>query len=358
MRLAPVLKKGSPFSERIEKLREDLARENLDACLVESPVDLYYLTGLSLSSGKLVVTPDGGHLFVDGRYLQIAHASAPVPAEKDAKEAVSAKIRGKRVGFDAGRTSHSQFLRLSEYSALEWVVATSLFDRLRLIKDDFEIGQMQKSAALLWKGYEWILSALKVGVTEHAVSKGFEIFCLENGADGLAFEPIIAFGENSAMPHYRSQKVPLSKGDTVLIDIGVVREKYHSDMTRVHFFQGTDAELERLYAIAKESQKAALAHCKPGVRVGMLDEAARSVMQRENVEELFVHSLGHGIGLETHEFPRIRYDGAAKDVLLETGMVITVEPGLYIPGKGGVRYEDTVVVTANGYDNFYPESEK
>ncbi len=340
------------------RLASALAKQKLDACVVESPVDLYYLTGLSLSAGKLLLHPQESRLFVDGRYLQIARERAPMPVELESKEAVSAflsRLKAKKVGFDGARTSYDQWSRLKGYSDIEWIAATSLFSHLRLIKTPEEIALMERSAALAWKGYEWILSALKVGVTEKQISKGFEIFCLEQGADGLAFEPIIAFGKNSAMPHYRSQEVPLCKGDIVLIDIGVVREKYHSDMTRVHFFQGADPEMERLYDIARRAQRKALGHCRPGVRVGMLDEAAREVMREEGVEELFVHSLGHGIGLETHEHPRIKATGDAKDMHLEVGMVITIEPGLYIPGKGGVRYEDTVVITADGYRNFYPE---
>ncbi|MES2122808.1 MAG: M24 family metallopeptidase, partial [Chlamydiota bacterium] len=198
---------------------------------------------------------------------------------------------------------------------------------------------------------------IKAGISEKELALIFEVFCLQNGAEAMAFDPIVAFGPNSAMPHYRSQDVPLCKGDIVLIDIGVVREKYHSDMTRVHFFQGADPEMQRLYAIARKAQRKALEHCRPGVRVGMLDEAARDVLRDEGVEELFVHSLGHGIGLETHEYPRIKATGESKDMHLEVGMAITVEPGLYIPGKGGVRYEDTVVITPNGYRNFYPEDD-
>jgi Xaa-Pro aminopeptidase len=191
-------------------------------------------------------------------------------------------------------------------------------------------------------------------VVEKELAKRFEIFCLENGAEGLSFSPIIAFGPNSAMPHYRSQDAQLKKGDVVLIDIGVVCDGYHSDMTRVLFFEQEDPYLSKLYEIVKRAQHSALQMCRPGTKMGQLDRAARSVMKEEGVEELFIHSLGHGIGLEVHEFPRIKFDGEDKDVVLETGMVFTVEPGLYVPGTGGVRYEDTILITDAGYENFYP----
>jgi Xaa-Pro aminopeptidase len=195
---------------------------------------------------------------------------------------------------------------------------------------------------------------LKKGITEKEVARRFEIFCLEKGAEGLSFTPIIAFGKNGAMPHYRSQDVVLKEGDAVLIDIGVVLDNYHSDMTRVLFYKKKNRYLSHLYEIVKKAQKNALKLCRPGVKLKELDLAARKVMREEKVEDLFLHSLGHGIGLQTHEFPRIKYNGDDRDVVLQSGMVFTVEPGLYVPGKGGVRYEDTIVITPSGYKNFYP----
>ena len=232
----------------------------------------------------------------------------------------------------------------------------SLFKTLRLIKDAGEIEKMKQSAHLAWKGYEWILSALKVGVTEKEIAKGFEIFCLQSGADCLSFDPIIAFGSNGAMPHYHPQDIPLTKEDPVLIDIGVVLDYYHSDMTRV-FFPASQktGKIHHFYTLIQKAQKKALSLCRPGVKLGTLDAAVREVFRAEDVESLYVHSLGHGIGLQTHEFPRIKHDNEDKDLVLEPGMVFTVEPGLYLPGTGGVRYEDTIVITAHGYENFYPE---
>jgi Xaa-Pro aminopeptidase len=213
---------------------------------------------------------------------------------------------------------------------------------------------MRNSANLLWRGFEFIQSSLKVGVTEKEISKKFEIFCLEQGGEGLSFEPIIAFGASSAMPHYRSQNVPLTADRIVLVDIGVKLDGYHSDMTRCLFFGKEDPYLSRLYEITQKAQRSALAECRPGQTVKQIDLAARHVYKKEGVEELFVHSLGHGIGLEVHEYPRIKFDTEDKDLVLEEGMVFTVEPGLYVPGVGGVRYEDTIVITSDGYENFYP----
>jgi Xaa-Pro aminopeptidase len=360
MKSKRVLKPKPASNARMKKVQEGLQHAGLDGCVIENPLDLFYFTSLKLSAGRLLVHGSGALLLVDGRYLQIAQEKSPYPVSLDSTEAVLAFCKVgkiKKLGFDAAHTSYDRFLRFKQWekNALKLVPSSSFFKTLRSVKEANEIAKMKKSAQLLWQGFEFIRKNLKKGVTEKELSKRFEIFCLERGADGLSFEPIIAFGKNSAMPHYRSQNVPLKEGDIVLIDIGVVLDSYHSDMTRVIFFKEEDPILKNLYEIVKRAQKSALVLCRPGVTCKELDSAARKVMRKEKVEDLFVHSLGHGIGLETHEFPRLKYDGEDKDVILEKGMVFTIEPGLYLPGKGGVRYEDTLVITANGYENFYPE---
>lgn len=344
------------FLQRVERVGKCLNHLDVDAVYFENPVDLYYLTGLKLSSGRLVVHPRGSRLFVDGRYFQIAQENSPVPSSLESVEAFTSFLKEagvSRIAFDGAHTPFRRYVQLKSSTGCEWVSADSLFERLRLIKDPEEIALMKKSAALAWKGHEWIVSSLRVGITERELARGFEIFCLENGADKLSFEPIIAFGKNSAMPHYHPQDTRLQSGDEVLIDIGVVLDSYHSDMTRVHFFETQSHEMHSFYEIAKRAFTEALKLCRPQQTFGALDLAARAVMREANVEELFVHGLGHGIGLLTHEFPRIKYTSDSKDVKLEPGMVFTIEPGLYVPGRGGVRYEDTVAITEEGCENFY-----
>lgn len=345
-----------------ERIKIASKLEEGEACLVEHPIDLFYLTGLPLSAGKLIVHPDESVLFVDGRYLQMAQEGASFKTCLDEPCAVLSFFQEracKTVLFDGQNTSYESFLKwktLLKSAGVNIEAKSALFRPLRVIKDDAELEAMKKSAKLLWRGFEFICSLLEQGITEKKVSKCFEIFCLQQGADELSFEPIIAFGANSAMPHYHSQDVPLKIGDSVLIDIGVVVDRYHSDMTRVVFYKDVNNDLRRLYTINKAAQKAALEQCFPGTKIGMLDRAARRVMQQHDVEPLFLHSLGHGIGLQTHEFPRIKYDGPDKDLILEPGMVFTVEPGLYLPGLGGVRYEDTIAITEAGFENFYPDA--
>lgn len=337
-------------------------KTDLSAVFVQDPIDLLYFTGLKLSAGKLLVHSREAVLLVDGRYLQSAREQFAGSVLTDRPESWSlfcAENHLRRIGFDGRHVSHDQYMSLlqaqkTSKTGIELVPSTPFFKTLRSIKDPQEIAAMKKSAALLWKGYQFLEHSLKKGITEKDLSRRLHIFSLENGADGLSFDPIIAFGANSAMPHYRAGDNALKNGDTVLIDIGVVVGGYHSDMTRVLFFGKGDPYMRHLYETVQKAQQRAIRDCRPGITLRKIDQAARSVLQAESVEHLFVHNLGHGIGLECHEFPRINSDGEDKDVKLKSGMVITIEPGLYVPGKGGVRYEDTIVITPRGPLNLYP----
>lgn len=343
------------FLERIKKLQKALLAEGLDGCLVDDSIDLLYLTGLQLSLGALYVLQRKCCLFVDGRYFEVAEKTSPVPVQKLSDASKQAFLKGvKTLSFDGDHMSYSNFLSLSKMK-LKLSSHPELLRDLRLIKDVGEIGKMKKSAEFGYMAYLMLKGSLRPGVTEIELATELKIYCLKNGAEDVSFEPIIAFGKNSSLPHHRSGDTKLKKNDIALFDLGVVVDKYCSDMTRVEFVGKVDPELKRLYDVNFAAQRAALALCRPGVKLKELDLAARKVMAKAKVEPLFVHTLGHGIGLKVHEFPRISKDGINKDVELQAGMAITIEPGLYLPGKGGVRYEDTIIITPKGYVNLYPE---
>ena len=181
----------------------------------------------------------------------------------------------------------------------------------------------------------------------------YEIFCRRNGAQKLAFDPIICFGKNSAEPHHQPDATALKINDIVLMDIGVVFDNYHSDLTRVIFFGQGDPLLEEFYDVTKKASQAALELCRPGTALKELDLAARKVLKEAGYEEYFLHALGHGIGLETHELFIIKYNGKDKDLILKPDMLLTIEPGIYKNGIGGVRYEDMILITGSGYENLY-----
>ena len=339
------------LAKRIKRFQAFLKKEKVDGCVVDNPVDLFYLTGLKLSLGRLVVTQKEATLFVDGRYFQMCLGNSLIRVEKNSLQVLKDCLKKiKTLAFDSVYTSVDQYDELHKLFGKKLKKIQSPLKMVRAVKDAGELKSLKKSAALLWKGFLHIKKMLKEGVTESALSKEFEIYCLKHGALSLGFEPIIAFGENSAMPHHRAGPRRLKKGDHVLIDIGVVVESYHSDMTRVFYFGKKEAQIMAMEKVVKKAHKAALSLCRPGVSVKELDLAAREEMQKAGMEDLFTHSLGHGVGLEIHEFPRIRKD---QETILEAGMVITIEPGLYLPGIGGIRHEDTIIITPKGYENLY-----
>ena len=350
-------KNGDLFLKRISNLQRNLKGRDWEAWLVEDPLDLYYLTGESFSVGQMWITSKEVLLLVDERYIEKAKQTVPIPVALKSWETSSnfiIKEFVKKIAFDATKTTFERVLELQKRMnfSLEWKPVSLITQELRKIKDAEEIVLIKKSAEILWQGYLYIKTLLKEGVFEKEVAKKFEIFCLEKGADSMSFDPIIAFGENSALPHYRAGERALQKGDIVLIDIGVVFKCYASDMTRTLFFGPPDPLLLHWLDLVILAKQTAESLCRSGISTKELDLAARLIFKKENVEQYFIHSLGHGVGLEVHEPPRIRFDHEGG--VLQPDMVITLEPGLYLPGKGGVRYEDMIIITETGCENLFP----
>ena len=344
------------FSSRIQAVFQVVFKEcKVDALIIEKPIDLFYLTGLNLSLGVLMISKKGGHLFVDGRYLAFAKKNGPCPCEKTTSAALTKILSSfSKVGFDSVSTSYARWQELKNLTKKELIPLKKPTDVIRAIKSPEEIKVLKKSAALLWKGVQFLKKNLNVGITEEAAASLFEVYCLENGAESMAFEPIVSFGKNTAFPHHRPGSTRLKKGDVVLLDLGVVVDHYHSDMTRTFFFGKPDPRLVAFEAAVKGAHDAALLLCRPGVKVGELDKVAHRVIEKAGLESYLAHSLGHGVGLEIHEFPRLKFRGEDSNVLLKEGMVITIEPGFYWPGVGGYRHENTIVITRKGYENWYP----
>lgn len=341
----------SVFLSRVHQLQEK-CRQDERSFIIEDPIDLFYFTGLDLSRGVLIISSHDARLFVDGRYIQAATVKSPVPAAL-LDEKIYSKT-AKNMVFDSKKTAYDRFLQLQKIFG-NVRPERGFVDSIRAVKGKEELVAMRKSSAVLKSGFAHLQQSLKTGMTEKDAAWAFEKHCREHGASGMAFEPIIAFGTNSSMPHYRAGEKKLEKNDMVLIDIGVVVDHYHSDMTRV-LFRGTGyEEMKDCYALVQKASNAAMSLCKPGVSACTLDKAARAVLRQAGKEEYFTHSLGHGIGLETHEFPRIKQDGEDKDAIISSGMVFTIEPGIYLPGKGGVRFETTVIMHDDRIEDLYQE---
>ncbi len=352
------------FMKRLDILRENLKGLSCDGIIVDDPINLFYFIGIDLSAGRLLIHSKGAQLLVDGRYLEICKQRSPVPvilAAQSGDTALQTLFEGEcsfinRLGFNTDTTSYKAYQELQKtLSSLSRQVTLvpldSIVKQQRMIKDDDEIDCLRDAAHLGSDGYDFVTTLLKEGITESELAIELEIFWKRRGGTGVGFDPIIAFGPNSSMPHYRAGNTQLRRGDTVLIDIGVLYHHYHSDMTRVIFFGDPPAEMQKIYRIVKQAQHAALSLCRPDTTIGELDDAARKLISEAGYGELFMHNLGHGVGLEIHEMPSIRNKEPNASLRLQPGMVITIEPGIYLPGIGGVRLEDTVVITDEGHEN-------
>lgn len=342
------MKSKTLYQHRVQALLKQI-KSQCTACIIEEPTDLYYLTGLTLSTGRLLVS-SRPTLFVDGRYTEMCQKHSPFPV-RPLNTPLEEAVKGTRLGFDAVATSFQTYEKYKK--ALKKGVALVALDapvvQLRAVKDVQEIQALKKAALLGSKGYDYACSLLVEGISEEQVAIELEIFWKRHGATGAGFAPIIAFGENSSMPHYRSGARKLRSGDIVLIDIGVALNHYQSDMTRTLFFGKPKPELLAIHKIVQEAQAQALKRCKAGAKIGEIDAAARDYIAAQGHAKHFNHGLGHGVGLAVHELPVLKNIAPYATQKLQKGMVVTIEPGIYLPGIGGVRIEDTVVITEEGY---------
>ncbi len=355
------------FSERQKQCQNLLRSWGVDCYLCENPPDIFYLVGMHLSLGRLLIQKGGLLLFVDGRYEEAAKKTAHCTVEKIKDAALERAITFplsshiRTIGFDIDSPySRVQTCKkeLKAFRKKEGITSPLSFkglarpiQKMRAIKDAYEIKLIEKSAALLWEGFLFAKQKLCVGIEERQVALEFEFYCRNRGAERVSFPPIVAFGPHSALPHHQTGSRRLKQGDIVLMDLGICLNDYASDMTRTFFFGNGSKTLRTLHGVVAEAKTAALALCRPKVALYQLDQAARSVMSNAHLEDLFIHRLGHGVGLDVHELPDFRSDTA----LLEEGMVITIEPGLYLQGKGGVRLEDMVIITKTGHRNLFEE---
>ncbi len=346
------------FNQRLQSLQKRVAEAECDGFIIDHQTNLYYLTGLTLSAGRLLVDLEGATLFVDARYYEKCVKSSPFPVilAETPNTFIDHLSLIQVLGFDSDNTSYHDFLKLEKNTKRTLKGINDPILKQRMIKSEIEITLLKQAATLGSEGFDYVVSLLKEGITETELAIELEIFWKRRGSKGMAFDPIIAFGPNSSMPHYTVSNTSLKKGQPVLLDIGVNFHHYHSDMTRVVFFGNPDPKMAEIYAVVKKAQEEALKLCRPGTSIRELDAAARNYIEEKGYGKYFSHSLGHGVGLDIHELPVL--SGNAEDLSLQPGMVITVEPGIYLQDIGGVRIEDTVVITENGYDNLTNRSKE
>ena len=319
--------------------------------------DVRYLSGFTGSTAAVALAGGQAVLFTDGRYTAQAKAETHglrVVVDKKPGAVLAlewlVQRKAKRCAFDAGHTTVAALeqMRKAVPAGLRrkfFLQTDGLVARLRQVKDAEEIAKMRRAAALGCSLFEDVLQHIAAGVPENEIAAKLEFAARMAGAEGMSFETIVTSGPRTALPHGRASSAKLPRRGFVTMDFGVLLDGYCSDMTRtVHLGRGKERELD-VYHSVLEAQKAAVAAVAAGVSCGDVDEAARSVLKRDKLAKWFSHSTGHGVGLEIHEGPRV---AAKQEQQLEAGMVITIEPGVYLPGEFGVRIEDMVLVTEKG----------
>jgi Xaa-Pro aminopeptidase len=347
---------------RLARLCDRLGEEGLEGLVVTSLVNVRYLTGFTGSAAILAVARDAAVICTDGRYrtqvveeLERAgvaeHIEAFVGRPDDQRarlaEWAAALGAGARLGLEAEHASHLRYQQLAELLAPREAVATvGLVEALRVVKDPGEQDRIARAAAIADEALARVRPLLARGPTEAELALELDAAMRRLGAEDRAFETIVAAGPNAAKPHHRPGPRRIERGDVVVVDFGACFDGYRSDMTRTFVVGGrTDPELERILELVASSQQAGVDAVAPGAPAATVDGACRDQIAAAGYGEAFDHGTGHGVGLEVHEAPVV---GPRTDERLREGMVVTVEPGVYLPGRGGVRIEDTLVVTEEG----------
>jgi Xaa-Pro aminopeptidase len=336
----------------------------IDALLVSAASNIRYLSGFTGSNGLLLVTPDSQTLFTDPRYTIQASEECTCAVKTVSKgyldlaaiEIIRRK-RLKRIGFEATRVIYDSYQRLKQTLPLAAALKPigPVIEKLRMIKSAAEIERIRRSVRTNSEAFESTVKSIRPGVSEMAIAAELEFKMRRLGAEKAAFETIVASGARTALPHAQPSQQQTAVNELLLIDMGSCQNGYMSDMTRMLFLGRPSHRVRSIYRAVLNAQLAAIDTVRAGVTAGQVDRKARQVLESEGLAKEFVHSTGHGLGLEIHEPPRV---GKKDPTRLEAGMVITIEPGAYVRGFGGVRIEDTVLVTKNGCEVLTPTSKE
>ena len=354
---------ATEIAQRRRDVAARLAALKADALLVTSPANVRYLSGFAGSNGMLLLTPTETHFFTDPRYEITAkqNIAGKVHIVKGPMVAGVAEVikqkRLKRIGFESGWTQYDAYLRLKETLPLgaSLVPIGRIVEERRMLKSPAEIDIVRRSVNLNSEAYARVLQRIRPGVRELDVAAEIEFQMKMLGAEKPAFDTIVAAGPHAAFPHAHPTSYRLAGNELLLIDMGASLEGYCSDMTRTIHLGKPPRRIRAMYRAVLESQLAGIDAVRPGVTAGKVDAVTRHVLKKHKLDKYFVHSTGHGLGLEIHEAPRL---GRKDPTKLEAGMAITIEPGVYIEGLAGIRIEDTVLVTRTGCEVLTPSSKE
>lgn len=340
------------YKSRLKDVRKELKDKHLDSLLVTNETNVRYLSGFTGNDSLLVITPDSQFFLTDSRYTEEAKETVSLftiievtSSTYDAIGRIAKKNSLKFMGFESMNLPYGIARKLEEYIGRARLrPAVNIVESLRAIKDAREIELIKKSARLNKIVLEDIIDGIRPGVSEKALSEKIECEFIRRGAKS-SFQTIVACGKNCSKPHAHPLDTKIAKDDVVMIDIGCSLDYYNSDMTRMVLLGRVKDKIKEIYSIVKMAQDMAIANIRPGRQISQIDSTARNYISNKGYGRCFGHSLGHGIGMDVHEEPSIspRNKGT-----LKTGMVFTVEPAIYLPGIGGVRIEDMVLVTKKG----------
>lgn len=337
-----------------QRTREKFERYGLDGIFISNLDNVRYLSGFTGGEGSILITQNGNYFFADSRYVTQAseqtrgfNVTKYDDREKEVSDLVSA-LNIKNLGFEP------QYVTFEAYNKLlKRLPGTGLIpvdeglDGLREVKEDSEIGLIKEAIRIASESYLRLAKSIKIGAKEREIALEMEYFMRRMGAEKVSFDTIVASGKRAALPHGVAADKRIEKGDLIVIDYGARYQGYYSDETQTVVVGKPTAEQEKIYQVVKDAQEKAFEAIKPGIEVTKVDSAARDYIKKAGFGEYFGHGTGHGVGLAVHETPRISPLGKG---VLEEGMVFTIEPGIYIPGWGGVRLEDMVRVTSHGYE--------
>ncbi len=342
------------MNPRLKKLFALFPKAGIDSLLVSSWPNVTYLSGFKGTESWIFVSPKGLYFITDSRYSEQALAEAKgfkliLRDKRSVAEIVADLVKKhqcKSVGFEAPIITYSFYQGLAKNVGVDRLKAVgSLVEGLRITKDAFEIGQIRRSAEIAVKGYHYVRQTVRPGMQEREVQGRLELFTKTLGAEKPSFDIIVATGARSSMPHCQTNETLVRDNDVLLLDMGVIYEGYCSDLTRPIFLGRISPLQKKIYDIVWQAQRSGIAAAKPGATCKDVDDACRNYIQKKGYAKYFGHSTGHGVGLEIHEAPSV---SSKSQTVLKPGMVITVEPGIYLPGKFGVRIEDMVLITERG----------
>jgi len=341
------------MKQRVSKLKRLLKRHKLDALLISRPSNIYYISGFTGSDSYSLITSGQNYIITDFRYREQAHKEAkgfevitkPVGLLRKATNLLKS-LSLKKTGFESDHLTVRESQVIASALKKKLLPTSQLIEKLRIVKEPEEIEAIKESASIARNVLKIIIKEIKPGCREKDIAAKADFLLRKKGADRPAFETIVASGPNASMPHARPRTRRIRPSEPIIIDFGANFRGYNSDLTRTHFVGRIEKHFKLIHSIVADAQSKAIDRVTPGKRISEIDKIARDYITKKGFGSYFGHATGHGIGIDIHEWPDIN---SRNHAILREGMVFSVEPGIYIPGQGGIRIEDMVLVTKKGH---------